>query len=410
MVVVAVGSDVAQGVPAAQGAGVGDGRVAAAAPEASAAKPKRRVEVRSVMLTGLFLIALLWVLDFAEPVLVPAVLAVVLAIVLTPVVRAASWLKIPAALTALAAVVVAVGVVGGTVYLLSGPAMQWAGRMPKIVAELERKTRGLRESVAEVEEIGAQVGEMVAGDSPPPPGTLEVTVRDQQPVARVFAVEMGNVLVGGAMVFALAYFLLASGDGFLRKLVNVTPGLRGKVRAVTIVREVQREVSLYFATITLVNVGLGVVTGVAMWAMGLPNPVLWGVMAGILNYVPYLGAVVGTGLIGLIASAQFDTVGRVLWTMGIYYGLTIAESNVVTPLFLGRRMTLNPVMIFASLLLWGWLWGLAGVFLAVPILAVIKIVSDRVEGMGAIGEFVGGMKPKDEKAAEKAVEAVVAAA
>lgn len=345
--------------------------------------------IRSAILTGIFLIALLWLLSFAKPVIVPTVLATVLAIVLTPAVRAAGRLGVPASIAAL---LVIGGVLGTTVmgvWLLSGPAIEWAERMPALVENIERKTSGLRSSVEEVEQISDQVGELVAGTGGAAPGTLEVTVREARPLARLFMLEMGNVVVGAALVFALAFFLLASGDGFLRKLVHVIPELRGKVQAVTILRGIQREISLYFATITTINIGLGVVTGAAMWLMGLPNAVLWGTMAALLNFVPYLGAIAGVAVIGLIGSAEFDTLGPILWTMGVYYALTAAESNIVTPLLLGRRMTLNPPMIFLSVLLWGWLWGLTGVFLAVPILAAMKIVCDRVPALGAVGEFLG---------------------
>lgn len=361
--------------------------MAEVAPTAPVAAPSRRVRVYGALVMGIFLIALLWALHFARPVIIPIVLSVVVAVVLAPAVRALGRLGIPAAVGAFLVIVGSVGVLVGGVWLLSAPAMDWADRMPTIVENLEARTRGLRDSVSGVEAVSNRVGELVAGGATAP-GTVAVTVHETPPLARLFVVEMGNVLMGAAIVFTLAFFLLASGDSFLRKVVHVIPRLRGKVQAVTILREIEREISTYFGTITLINIGLGAVTGLAMYLMGLPNAILWGAMAAVLNFVPYLGAVAGTAVIGLIGSAEFPTAGPILWSMGLYYGLTIIESNVVTPMVLGKRMTLNPPMIFVSVLLWGWLWGMTGVFLAVPILAALKIVCDRVTSLAAVGEFL----------------------
>jgi predicted PurR-regulated permease PerM len=365
----------------------GDGPAGAATDRApSAARRGRRTQ--SAMLTGLFLIALLWAMHFARPVLVPMVLAAVLAIVLTPPVR---WLHsrgVPSLVSASIILVAGLGLLFAGIYFVSGPAIDWAQRLPEIARGLEEKTRHLRDSVAEVEEVSNQVGQIVDGESEPDPGTLEVVVRDDKAVGRVFVLEFGNVLIGTALVVVIAFFLLASGDSFLRKLVEMIPRLRHKVQAVAIVREIQHEISLYFSTITIVNIGLGAATGVAMWLMGLPNALLWGIMAGLFNFVPYLGALAGTAIIGMVASAEFDTLPRIFWTMGVYYALTVAESNLVTPFVLGRRMTLNPVVVFASVLFWGWLWGLPGVFLAIPILAIIKIIGDRVASLTPVAQFL----------------------
>lgn len=352
-----------------------------------ASKPAR--PVRSWALVGLFLIAMLWALHFARPVLVPIFFSVLLAIVLNPPIRWLSRFGIPAPVSAFIIIAASVSVVGFAAWWISAPALAWAQRLPEIARELEEKTRPLRDQVAEVEAISGQVGELVAGDGEADPGTLEVVVRDKPAVARVFVLEFGSILVGTALIFVVAFFILASGDSFLRKLVNVIPRLRQKVQAVNIVRDIQHDIALYFSTITVVNVALGIVTGVAMGLMGLPNALLWGIMAGLFNYVPYLGSIVGTAIIGLVASAEFETIGPILWSMGLYYGITIFESNLITPFVLGKRMTLNPVMVFGSLMFWGWLWGLAGVFLAIPILAIVKIIGDRVPTLSALAQFIG---------------------
>ena len=197
-----------------------------------------------------------------------------------------------------------------------------------------------------------------------------------------------EAVAGIAVVLVLLYFLLASGDLFLRKLIRTLPTLEDKKRAVDIARQLESDLSAYLSTVTLINLGLGVAVGVAMYLLGLPNPVLWGGLATILNFVPYLGAIVGILVIGLVAALTFDGVGQMLLPPLVYFLLTACEGYFVTPMILGRRLTLNPVMILLSLLFWGWLWGIAGAVLAVPMLAVVKILCDHLEPLHPLGEFL----------------------
>jgi predicted PurR-regulated permease PerM len=191
------------------------------------------------------------------------------------------------------------------------------------------------------------------------------------------------------VVMVLLYFLLASGDLFLRKLIKVLPTFKDKKRAVEIAREMERNISTYLFTVTLINVGVGVAVGVGVGLLGMPNPVLWGVLAFVLTYIPYLGAIVGIGILGLAALLVFDDVGQALAVPAVYMVVSFLEGNFVTPLVLGRRLTLNPVVIFVGLLFWFFLWGIPGALLAVPILAVFKIVCDHVDTLAPIGEFFG---------------------
>ena len=140
---------------------------------------------------------------------------------------------------------------------------------------------------------------------------------------------------------------------------------------------------------TLINVGVGVAVGVGVWLLQMPNPVLWGVLACVLTYIPYLGAVVGIGILGLAALLAFDDLGHALAVPGVYLVVSFLEGNFITPLVLGRRLTLNPVVIFVGLLFWFFLWGIPGALLAVPILAICKIVCDHVDTLAPIGEFFG---------------------
>ena len=198
-----------------------------------------------------------------------------------------------------------------------------------------------------------------------------------------------GVAAGLAVVLVLLYFLLASGNLFLRKLIRILPTLADKKRAVDIARQLQRDLSRYLGTVTLINIGLGVAVGVAMHFLELPNPMLWGTMATVLNFVPYLGAMVGVVVIAGVSLLTLDSVGQAAIPPLVYFSCTALEGYFVTPMILGRSLTLNPVMILLSLLLWGWLWGIVGAVLAVPMLAVFKILCDHIKGMQPLGEFLG---------------------
>ncbi len=198
-----------------------------------------------------------------------------------------------------------------------------------------------------------------------------------------------DLVIGGSVAVFLLYFLLSHDDRFLRKLAGVLPALSQRRKAVLIVRATERDLSHYVLVRTATNLGLGAAVGVATWLLDMPNPVLWGVMAAILNYVPYLGGLVGYVIVGFVALTTFDTTGRALLVPGAYLVLNVIEGNFVTPAILGRELTLNPVMIFVWLIFWGWVWGIPGALFAIPLLAMTKIVADNIETLAPLGAFLG---------------------
>ena len=189
--------------------------------------------------------------------------------------------------------------------------------------------------------------------------------------------------------FFLTYFLLASGDLFLQKLIRVLPQFKDKKRAVSIAREIEAQVSTYFLSTTAVNIGLGIVTAIAMWLLGLPNPALWGLVVALLNYMPYVGAIASLVLLGLAALLTFDTVGRALVGPLVFWALNMVESNLVTPLVLSHRLKLNTVALFIGMTFWWFVWGIPGALMAVPMMAVIKIFCDHFDSLAPVGEFLG---------------------
>jgi len=197
-------------------------------------------------------------------------------------------------------------------------------------------------------------------------------------------------LVLGVVIFAvMLYFLLSSGDLFLRKLIHVLPRLQDKKRAVLITREIEDHISKYLITVAMINVGLGCAAGFVFWLLKIPNAPLWGLLGCLLNFIPYLGAMTEIIIVGLVATATFPHLGHALLVPACYLGLATLEANLVTPLLMGKRMTLNPVVIFVAVTFWGFLWGILGIFLAVPVLVMLKIFCDHLESLAPISEFLG---------------------
>jgi predicted PurR-regulated permease PerM len=344
------------------------------------------VAPQSLIATGLFLLVLFHTLRVARDLFLPLMLAFFLSFLLSPLLRVLKRAHIPEALGAALLLLVLAGGVGLGIYSLVTPATEWIAKAPESLTRVQRKLRTLRAPMLQMSRTAEEVERTIAGE----PSTA--------PVAAAKAPSwIKEALFGGTTAFVseaivvmvLLYFLLASGDLFLRKLIKVLPTFKDKKRAVEIAREMERNISTYLFTVTLINVGVGVAVGVGVGLLGMPNPVLWGVLAFVLTYIPYLGAIVGIGILGLAALLVFDDVGQALAVPAVYMVVSFLEGNFVTPLVLGRRLTLNPVVIFVGLLFWFFLWGIPGALLAVPILAVFKIVCDHVDTLAPIGEFFG---------------------
>jgi predicted PurR-regulated permease PerM len=191
-----------------------------------------------------------------------------------------------------------------------------------------------------------------------------------------------------ALTLILVLFILASGDLFYEKLVRVMPTLSDKKRAVRIFRDVEFEVSRYFLTVAMINAGFGLAVGTTLALFGWATPVVWGLAAALLNFIPYVGGLVAVLIMALVGMVAFDSITFALLGPAIYIGLNVIESNFVTPLIVGRRLELNPVVILLAVTFWGWLWGIAGILIAVPFLVVVKVFADHVEGMRPVGEFL----------------------
>lgn len=341
---------------------------------------------RSPALTGLFVLAVLYTLYFAAAVVLPVLVAVLLAIVLAP---PAHWLRcrgLPRGLAAAAVTITFVLAVGTGIEMLAAPAADWVERAPQSLREIEHKLRPVKKPVEQVKKATEQV-ERLAGAAEDKADTVQVKSFDLGSVFVISATELAGQTM--AVVFLL-FFLLASGPRLLRRTVRMSDDPARRRHIVQVVRRVKQDVTLYLGTISAVNVALGVVTGLVMWALGMPNPALWGVVAAVLNYVPYAGALLNAIILAVVGLLSFDELWRGLLPAGAFLILTTLESDVITPTLVGRRLTLPPLLVFLSLLLWGWMWGIAGALLAVPILVLLKVVADHVDALRPLAPFLGG--------------------
>lgn len=354
--------------------------------------------IRRLML-GSFLLALFTATYFARDVLLPIVLAILLTLTLRPVVRGMQRIGITPGISAVL-VMLAIGLGFGVAgYFLSGPIGDMAARAPQIGSEVQQKLAGLMDRLASIQEVGQQVTEMTDAAGATGEGEkVEVVVDQSGPIpAAVGSVASITSSLVAAMILTL--FLLASGDFYHRRIVEASPKLHDKKRALTIVRDVEKQISRYLGAITMINAGLGLAIGIALWIIGLPMPHVWGTLAFLLNFMPFIGAIIGTVSVGAFALVSFDSVPYALLAPLAYFTLTTIEGNFVTPMLVGRRLELNIVSVFVTVAFWIWLWGVPGAVLAVPFLVVVKAICDHVPSLKAFGSFLSGdpaMKTEDQ--------------
>jgi predicted PurR-regulated permease PerM len=362
-----------------------------------ASRPDLAVKNRwlGVAISGSFVLAICYTLYFARELLLPIALAMLFTLLLQPIMRGFKWLHLPAPVGALIIVLGLLGGIGIGVYRLAAPATTWLHKAPESMHALEQKFSKLAKPLQRVKKATEKMQQAASGagsETEVEPGSQkprQVTIKKDLLGNSELWSGTENFVVSAVATIILLYFLLAAGDLFLRKTVRVVPRLRDKIMAVEVVQEIESEVGRYLLAISLINFGLGCAIAIAMYLLGLPDAPLWGVMVMLLNFMPYVGATISIIVMSAVALLTFDDVGHALLVPAIFLALSIAEGQFITPMLIGRHLTMNPVAIFLALLFWGWLWGPAGLLIAVPMLVAFRIICAHVESLAAFGEFLG---------------------
>nr|MBA2564549.1 AI-2E family transporter [Gemmatimonadota bacterium] len=300
-------------------------------------------------------------------------------------IRALKRVRVPPPAGAALVILALIGTLALAVYELAEPAREWGARAPATLQHVEEKLHRFSRPMEQVTKTAEQIEEATEVG---PGGTPEVVVKGPSLVSR-FMGQTQSLVAGVLQVLVLLYFLLAAGDLFLQKLIRVLPRLGDRKKAVMIARETEASISVYLLTVALVNVLEGIAVAAAMWAIGMPNPALWGALAAALEFIPYIGAGFLMIVLTLAGLATFDDVGRALLAPGSFLAINLLQANVLSPFLLGHRLTLNPVAIVVGLAFWWWIWGIPGAFIAVPLLATFKIFCDHIETLTPVGEFLG---------------------
>lgn len=343
-------------------------------------------DANTVFLGGLFALAVLAGCYAAAEIALPIVLAFVLSLVLQPAMRQLERLYLPRAIAALLIIVLLFGTLAGLGAALSGPAASWAQKLPSGIPKLQERLSFVSRPLTAVEKFVDQAQGLTQGDQPK---ALAVAVQGSGLSDRLLT-GTRSLASGFLETVLVLFFLLVSGDTFLRRLVEVLPRFKNKRQAVEIFQQIESDVAAYLFTITIMNLVVGVATGAVMAFCGVGDPLLWGTVAFLLNYIPILGPMIGVVVFLLVGLLSIQTLWLAFLPAGLYLAIHLAEGETVTPMLLARRFTINPVLVILALVFWYWMWGVPGAILATPMLAITKIICDRIRPLTAFGHFMEG--------------------
>ena len=354
-------------------------------------------------LTVLAVVVVGAVLFFARSVFIPIVLALLFALVLSSVTEAAHRRGVPRALSASLLLLVLLGGIGLGADALIDPAQQWLSNAPRVLHIIERKVRPAEGFIHRIEAVTSRAGllgdpaaQAPRGESgPAQPGSAPSPAKPAPNVSEADVLAATGATVASFMTcIILILFLLSGGPPMLARMAASLAANLHASHALRVIEATRVELARYYGTIALINLGLGVATAFAMLWLGLPNPFLWGAVAGLLNFIPYVGSATTLVILSIVAFVSFDQTGRILGVIGSYLALATIEGQLVQPFLVGRRLELNPILVFLAVWFGGWFWGVAGIVIAVPALVALKVAASHSENAAPVVEFLSpsGMK------------------
>lgn len=369
------------------------------------------VVVRNLAITVLACLAIVFLLQRAQSVLIPIVIGILISYGLAPFVGGLQRLRVPRSVGAAVAVVMLVAGIGLGIYTLSDQAMAIVSDVPQAaqrVRERMRAQRAVKGSALETVQKAATEIDRAAQEAAAKANPSESAAAAQaksQGIQRVEIVTppfraadylwsggLGLLGFGGqfVLVLFLVYFFLVTGDLYKRKLVKIGGRtLSEKKITVQILDDINLQIESFMRVQVFTSFLVAVATGVALWWFGVEHPVVWGLLAGVFNSIPYVGPILVSGGLAVVSFMQFDDVLKTLYVTGTAFAITSLEGFLLTPMLMSRAAQMNPVAIFVGLLFWSWIWGLWGTVLAVPMLMMLKAVCDHVEDLQPIGELMG---------------------
>ena len=327
---------------------------------------------------------LLYVAHFA---FIPIALALMFALVLSGPVEALHRKRVPRSASAALIVVIALSAIGGVVGAVWNPTQEWFAKAPQTMNSIKQKISPISKFMNRIDELRKNAGNIGAQNRTVSPAPTVVAVGESAPM---MIVDTGGAAVAGLLTFIIvSLFLLTGGPPMMARMAAAFADNFNSSHVLNIIEKVREEVGHFYLTTTLINLGLGLATSLAMWAWGMPTPYLWGAMAAFLNYIPYAGTGTTLVVITLVALVSFNTLGHVIGAAGSYLLIAMIEGQMAQPLLVGRRMEVNPLLIFLALWFGGLFWGIAGIVLATPTLVAFKVIAQNAEGGKAMMEFLG---------------------
>jgi predicted PurR-regulated permease PerM len=340
---------------------------------------------------GIFLILAFSVIALARDFLLPVTMSVLLFFVFTPL-RRTLWMRgIPQWISASVVCLGLLAALGGIVLMLLGPAGELIRSAPTFASTIEAKLGDVTGPLQRLQVLAARIDHLIAG--PASPGAAAAPAVEAPNLLRAL-VTMGPLLATQIVfILLLLFFMMSAGDLLYLKIVQSFPTLAAKRQAYSALRAIEDSLGSYLSTITVINLGLGVAIGLAMWAFGMPAPAFLGLIGFLLNYIPYLGAVAGAGSAFVIALVSLEGFATPVLVAASYVALTSVEGQFITPSMVSRRLEMNTVVVFLAVALWAWLWSVVGMIVAVPLLVVMRVLCDHIPGLERLGNFLGGEDP-----------------
>jgi predicted PurR-regulated permease PerM len=339
------------------------------------------------LIKAVWLVALMGVgavLYFAQDVFIPVAIALFLALLLTPAVDLLQRLKMRRGFAVALVAIVVFATVALAINSVWGPANEWLARAPQTMRKINPRLQPLRDMFERVDDVAQRAGRLTQGDAVVNGNPAIVT-----PVAgESTAISITRSFIGSLTVIPLTLFFLLGGPPLLARMGASLSGSEASAKALRLTEAIRQEVGRYFGTIALINLGLGCATALCMYALGMPNAILWGVMAAVFNFVPYLGPIAAFFILAIAAMVTFDTTGRALAVPGVFLCLHLIEGQLVQPLTVGRRFEVNALVVLLAVWFGYGFWGIPGMLLATPVLVAIKVAAQYQPSWRTVRDFL----------------------